>query len=207
MAQCAALQGAARQDAIISNATQLGISRSRKAFCGTSTNRSWTSGMDHSWMMRVVSPSLCRRGQVWQTPPPPRGNFRAAKRVPGGVQFFEVAAEHVSNPEVFRQLGGWHLLLAGSTNGCTAAQSTSDGMCAQTIGSVQLALARLRYVFELESGLLTSLEEILPPARPDTPNFDPKDGHWKTAEGAESQVQLSSAFSFLLSLISLPDSP
>ena len=44
---------------------------------------------------------------------------------------------------------------------------------------------RCRYVFELESGLLTSLEEILPPARPDTPNFDPKDGHWKTAEGAE----------------------
>eukprot|EP00439_Symbiodinium_sp_Y106_P080043 s856_g18.t2 len=42
-----------------------------------------------------------------------------------------------------------------------------------------------QYVFELESGLLTSLEEILPPARPDTPNFDPKDGHWKTAEGAE----------------------
>ncbi|CAK9022544.1 unnamed protein product [Durusdinium trenchii] len=46
-----------------------------------------------------------------------------------------------------------------------------------------------QYIFELESGLLTSLEEILPPARPDTPNFEPKDGEdgrqWKTAEGAE----------------------
>ena len=30
-----------------------------------------------------------------------------------------------------------------------------------------------RYIFELESGLLTSLEEILPPAKPETPHFDP----------------------------------
>ena len=50
-----------------------------------------------------------------------------------------------------------------------------------------------RYIFELESGLLTSLEEILPPARPDTPNFEPKDGEdgrqWKTAEGAETNLK------------------
>eukprot|EP00913_Durusdinium_trenchii_P025807 g24221.t1 len=50
-----------------------------------------------------------------------------------------------------------------------------------------------QYIFELESGLLTSLEEILPPARPDTPNFEPKDGEdgrqWKTAEGAETNLK------------------
>eukprot|EP00435_Cladocopium_sp_Y103_P006323 s1345_g2.t1 len=53
--------------------------------------------------------------------------------------------------------------------------------------------AQLGYIFELESGLLTSLEEILPPAKPDTPNFDPNSNvsnemgarQWKTSDGAE----------------------
>jgi len=50
-----------------------------------------------------------------------------------------------------------------------------------------------QYIFELESGLLTSLEEILPPAKPDTPNFEPGSNvsneitgrQWKTSDGAE----------------------
>jgi len=45
-----------------------------------------------------------------------------------------------------------------------------------------------QYIFELESGLLTSLEEVLShPESPDTPGFGPgSDGrHWKTAEGAD----------------------
>ncbi|CAL1137636.1 unnamed protein product [Cladocopium goreaui] len=50
-----------------------------------------------------------------------------------------------------------------------------------------------QYIFELESGLLTSLEEILPPAKPDTPHFDPNSNvsneiggrQWKTSDGAE----------------------
>mmetsp|Transcript_69988 Transcript_69988/g.217305 ORF Transcript_69988/g.217305 Transcript_69988/m.217305 type:complete len:405 (-) Transcript_69988:144-1358(-) len=43
-----------------------------------------------------------------------------------------------------------------------------------------------QYIFELESGLLTSLEEVLnQPGTPDTPGFGPSPDPWRTAEGAE----------------------
>lgn len=47
-----------------------------------------------------------------------------------------------------------------------------------------------QYIFELESGLLTSLQEVLPPADPDTPGFGDfppqQDGStWRTDGGAE----------------------
>lgn len=44
-----------------------------------------------------------------------------------------------------------------------------------------------QYLFELESGLLTSLEEVLPPPPRDSPRFGGSyyDEPWRTAEGAE----------------------
>ena len=60
--------------------------------------------------------------------------------------------------------------------------------------------AGARYIFELESGLLTSLEEILPAAKPDTPEFTPRSGkgarQWKTAEGAEAYLKQRSCSLF-----------
>lgn len=42
-----------------------------------------------------------------------------------------------------------------------------------------------QYIFELESGLLTSLEEVLPLPQPDTPGFGPDGEPARTQEGAE----------------------
>mmetsp|Transcript_13102 Transcript_13102/g.30611 ORF Transcript_13102/g.30611 Transcript_13102/m.30611 type:complete len:412 (+) Transcript_13102:61-1296(+) len=42
-----------------------------------------------------------------------------------------------------------------------------------------------QYMFELESGLLTTLQEVLPPPSPNTPGFGDHPGKWNTAEGAE----------------------
>lgn len=42
-----------------------------------------------------------------------------------------------------------------------------------------------QYIFELESGLISSLEEVLPPPVPDTPGFGPENDPWRTSDGAE----------------------
>lgn len=45
-----------------------------------------------------------------------------------------------------------------------------------------------QYIFELEAGLLASLEEVLPPPVPDTPGFGSDNDPWRTHEGAEVLV-------------------
>mmetsp|Transcript_36582 Transcript_36582/g.84108 ORF Transcript_36582/g.84108 Transcript_36582/m.84108 type:complete len:394 (+) Transcript_36582:85-1266(+) len=42
-----------------------------------------------------------------------------------------------------------------------------------------------QYMFELESGLLTTLQEVLPPPSPTTPGFGDWAQKWNTADGAE----------------------
>ena len=163
------------------------------------------------WTMLVVSPGLCRREYLEQSfaVNNSRG-LRLSRRPVAAVTISSPVTEPVSAlfatdamcwTEVFRQFRGWHFLLARSANRRAAADLNQACLLSAHSAlpvyrrSCSHVLLWARYVFELESGLLTSLEEILPPARPDTPNFDPKDGHWKTAEGAESKHNwLSTSF-------------